>query len=163
MLFNYGAAEDSWVSLGQLGVSNKSIWKEANPEYSLEGLMLKLKLQYFGHLMWRADSLKKTLRLEKTEVKRKREWQRMGWLDGIIDSVDMSLSKLREIAKHREAWYAAVHGVTESGLSDWKTTTKTQIQWLLMCGGDDGMVLGIDEQGKGNGRETLQCVPFLYY
>ena len=112
--------------------SNQSLLKEINPEYSLEGLMLKLKLQTFGHLMQRTDSLEKTLVLGKIEGKRRRSQQRMRWLGSITDPKDISLSKLQEIVKDKEAWHYIVHGVTKNWtqLSNW-TITQQQTNWYL--------------------------------
>ena len=143
--------------------SNQSILKEISPEYTLEGLMLKLKLQFFGHLMWRTDLLKKTLMLGKIEGGRRRGWQRMKWLDGITNSMDMSLSKLQELVTDREAWHAAVHGVTKSRtrLSDW-----TELNWTLLqpfflpgslpclCPVGKGWNLGV---GETNPREPWEA------
>ena len=136
MLLKCGVGENSQRVPWTERISTQFILKETSPEYSLEGLMLKLKLHYFGHLMWRTDSLEKTLKLGKIEGGRRRGQQRIRWLDGITDLLDMSLSKLRELVMDSEAWRAAVHGIAkcQTRLSNW--TELILRRWLrisLQC------------------------------
>ena len=127
---NCGAGEDSWESLGLQGDQTSPSWDQISPEYSLEGLMLKLKLQYFSHLMWRGNSLEKTLMLGNIEGRRRRRWQRMRWLNGITDSMDLGLSKLWEMVKDRETFHTTVCGL-QRVRHDWETEQQLMLsQWF---------------------------------
>ena len=154
MLLNYGVGEDSSESPWTARRSNQSILKEISPEYSLEGLMLKLKLQYFGHLMWRTDSLEKTLMLGKIEGGRRRGLQRMRWLDGITNSMDMSLSKLRKLVMDREAWWCCSPWVEGRVGHDWATELNwTWTQWYTLDP-QDWVIFG--QLALWNGKMALE-------
>ena len=158
MLLNCDDGEDSWESLGLQGdpTSNQSTLKEISPEYSLEGLMLKLKLQYFGHLIWRADSFEKSLMLGKIEGGRRRWWQRMRWLDGITDSMDMSLSKLRELVMDKEAWRATVHGVQRVG-HNWAT----ELNWKSLYPQENPFMSSLPSQRQPLLSDEVHLVFFI--
>ena len=143
--------------------SNQSILKEISPGISLEGMMLKLKLQYFGHLMQRVDSLEKTLMLGGIGGRRRRGWQRMRWLDGITDSMHRSLGELRELVTDREAWRAVIHGITKSRtrLSDWTELNEKEQIWVS-CSEVDEPIACYTEWSKSERERQILCINAVY-
>ena len=165
-----GAGEDSWGSLGLRGDQTSQSERKSTLECSLEGLMLKLKLQYFGYLIQRADTLEKTLMLGKIEGRRRRGWQRVRWLDGITDSIDLSFSKLWGIVKDRESWQATVHGFAEAEMTEWLNDNVTGDQWVSFFSGLFLAPMSFTDLKKkkkkkssGNGRSFVWADPQIAF